>query len=272
VQNMPGAGGIRAMNFLAQQAPKDGTAITTFASGPILEPLIGARDPGYDMSQFTWVGALTRDVGLCLSWGPSPFKTIDDARRQEMIVAGTGAGSDTDTWPIILNEVLGTKFKVITGYDTAGASLAVERGEVDGLCGVSYATLMASNPHWLLDRNVNVLAQLAREKDAHVPDAPMVLDMVKDANDHRLLDLILVVQEVGRPVMAPPGVPKDRLAVLHKAFADTMADPAFVADAERLKLEIDPLDHGAIEALLKTAYASPRDVVERASKLLSVAE
>src|SRR5215813_5777470 len=115
-QVMPGAGGIRAANFLAQQAPKDGTAITTFASGPILEPLIGARDPGYDMSQFTWVGAVAKDIGLCMALGTTPFKTIDDVKKQQMVVAGTGAGSETDTWPIVLNEVLGTKFKLVTGY------------------------------------------------------------------------------------------------------------------------------------------------------------
>src|SRR4029450_6447668 len=111
VQVMPGAGGIRAANFLAEQAPRDGTAIATFASGPILEPLIGARNPGYDMSQLTMVGAVTKDIGLCIAWGKSPFKTIDDVKKQQMVVAGTGAGSETDTWPIVLNDVLGTGFK-----------------------------------------------------------------------------------------------------------------------------------------------------------------
>jgi hypothetical protein len=106
VQVMPGAGGIRAANYLAEQAPRDGTAITTFANGPILEPLIGARNPGYDMSSFTWIGAITKDIGLCISWGPTPFKTIDDVKTQQMIVAGTGAGSETDTWPIVLKDRL----------------------------------------------------------------------------------------------------------------------------------------------------------------------
>jgi hypothetical protein len=124
-------------------------------------------------------------------------------------VSSTGAAGSRTTVPKILNAVIGTKFKVITGYDTAGASLAVERGEVDGLCGVSYATLMASNPSWLTDKRVNVLAQLALRKDPHVPDVPMVLDMVRSGSDRRLLDLILVVQEVGRPVIAPPDLPPD---------------------------------------------------------------
>src|SRR5262249_21681174 len=109
VQLMPGAGGIRAANYLAGQAPRDGTVMTTFAGGPIREPLIGPRNPGYDMSSFTWIGAITKDIGLCISWGPTPFMSIDDVKKQQMIVAGTGAGSETDTWPIVLNDVLGTK-------------------------------------------------------------------------------------------------------------------------------------------------------------------
>src|SRR5258707_15112329 len=138
----PGAGGIRAENYLAEQAPRDGTAITTFASGPILEPLIGARNPGYDMSSFTWIGAITKDIGLCISWGPTPFKTIDDVKTQQMIVAGTGAGSETDTWPIVLNDVLGTKFKVVTGYlGSQETILAVERAEGASRCPLSPAPL-----------------------------------------------------------------------------------------------------------------------------------
>ena len=135
VQVMPGAGGIRAANFLAQQAPKDGTAIVTFAGGPILEPLIGSRKVDYDSSHFTWIGAVTKDVGMCVAWGASPFKTIKDAQRETMIVAGTGAGSDTDTWPVILNELIGTKFKLVTGYQgTQETVIAIERGEAHGRC------------------------------------------------------------------------------------------------------------------------------------------
>ena len=152
VQVMPGAGGIRAANFLAEQAPRDGTAITTFAGGPILEPLIGARNPGYDMSAFTWIGAATKDIGVCMAWGATPFKTIDDVKKQQMVVAGTGAGSETDTWPIVLNEVLGTKFKLVTGYvGTQETILAIERGEAHGRCVFSYSALKIAKPDWLRD-------------------------------------------------------------------------------------------------------------------------
>src|SRR6266850_1793179 len=149
VQVMPGAGGIRAASYLATAAPRDGTALATFAGGPVLEPLIGGRNPGYDMSQFTWIGAVTKDVGLCLAWGASPFKTIEDVKKDQMIVAGTGAGSETDTWPVILNDVLGTKFKIVTGYlGSQETILAVERGEADGRCGLSYSSLKSAKPDW----------------------------------------------------------------------------------------------------------------------------
>ena len=271
-QNMPGADGLKATNFIYTVAPRDGGVIGNTYATMTLQPLLSGLGVQFDPLKLNWLGSMGRQNALCVTWTASPIRTIEDARAKVTTVSSTGAAGSRTTVPKILNEVIGTKFKVITGYDTAGASLAVERGEVDGLCGVSYATLMASNPHWLLDRKVNVLAQIAREKDIHVPDAPMVLDMVKDANDRRLLDLILVVQEVGRPVIAPPDLPADRLAALHKAFAETMADPQFAAEAERLKLEIDPLDHGEIESLLRAAYAAPKDVVQRASRLLRVAE
>jgi tripartite-type tricarboxylate transporter receptor subunit TctC len=271
-QNMPGADGLKATNYIYTVAPKDGSVIGNTYAVMTLQPLFSKQGIQFDPLTLNWLGSMGKQNALCVTWKTSPIKTIEDARAKITTVSSTGAAGSRTTVPKVLNAVIGTQFKVITGYDTAGASLAVERGEVDGLCGVSYATLMASNPHWLLDKKVNVLVQLARERDTHVPDAPMVLDMVKDSNDRRLLDLILVVQEVGRPVIAPPGLPSERLAALHKAFAETMADPQFLSDADRLKLEIDMLDHRAIEALLKTAYATSADVVNRASRLLNVAE
>ena len=165
VQLMPGAGGIRAAFYLATAAPRDGTAITTFAGGPILEPLIGGRNPGYRIDQFNWLGAVTKDVGLCVSWGTSRFKRIDDAKIQQMVVAGTGAGSETDTWPLILNDVLGNRFKVVTGYlGSQETILAVERGEADGRCIISLSALKTAKPDWLRDRKINLLFQVGLQK------------------------------------------------------------------------------------------------------------
>jgi tripartite-type tricarboxylate transporter receptor subunit TctC len=267
-QNMPGADGMKATNYMFNVAPRDGSVMGNTYATMTLQPLFSSRGIQYDPLKLNWIGSMGKQNALCVTWETSQIKTIADAQSSETTVSSTGAAGSRTTVPKILNEVIGTKFKVITGYDTAGASLAVERGEVDGLCGVSYATLMASNPHWLTDKHVHVLAQLALKKDSHVPDVPMVLDLVKSDADRRLLDLILVVQEVGRPIIAPPDLPPNVLKTFQSAFIATMKDPQFLADGEKLKLELDAMEQGEVESLLKAAYATPREVVDRASKLL----
>jgi tripartite-type tricarboxylate transporter receptor subunit TctC len=241
VQVMPGAGGIRAANFLAQQAPKDGTAITTFAGGPILEPLIGPRDPGYDMSQFTWIGAVTKDVSVCLAWAQSPFKTINDVKQQQMIVAGTGAGSETDTWPVFLNDILGTKFKVVTGYlGSQETILAIERGEAHGRCGLSLSSLKSAKPDWLRDKKVNVLVQIALEKSPELPDVPLIFDLVTKEEDRQMLELLVGPTAMARPFVGPPGMAADKATLLRRAFDATMKDPEFLAEAAKLRRTCSP--------------------------------
>jgi tripartite-type tricarboxylate transporter receptor subunit TctC len=267
VQDMPGAGGIRAANFLAEQAPRDGTALTTFAGGPILEPLIGARNPGYDMSQFTWIGALTRDVGLCLSWGPSPFKTIDDVRHKTMVVAGTGAGSETDTWPVIINEVLGTKFKVVTGYlGTQETILAIERGEASGRCILSLSALKTAKPDWLTEKKINILLQVGLKKSPELPDAPLLLDLVKNKDDRQMLRLLSAPTAMARPFAAPPGLPPATAALLRRAFDATVADPEFLAEATKMQADISPMRGEDVQKLVAEIYATPRPIVEHAKK------
>jgi tripartite-type tricarboxylate transporter receptor subunit TctC len=270
VQVMPGAGGIRAANFLAEQAPKDGSAITTFAGGPILEPLIGARNPGYDMSQFTWIGAVTKDVSVCVAWGQSPFKTIDDVRKEQMIVAGTGAGSETDTWPLILNDVLGTKFKVVTGYlGSQETILAIERGEAHGRCGLSLSSLKTAKPDWLADKKVNVLVQIALEKSADLPDVPLLFDLVSKTEDRQALELLVGPTAMARPFAAPPGVPAGKAAVLRRAFDATMKDPEFLAEAAKAKADVAPTTGEDVQKLVSRIYATPRPVIERVKKFFA---
>jgi len=270
VQVMPGAGGIRAANFLAEQAPRDGSAIATFAGGPILEPLIGARNPGYDMSQFTWVGAITKDIGVCLSWGTTPFKTIDDVRKQQMVVAGTGAGSETDTWPIVLNDVLGTKFKLVTGYlGTQETVLAIERGEAHGRCMFSHSALKIAKPDWLRDKKINVLLLAALEKSADFPGAPAVVDLVTKAEDRQLLELMVGPGPMARPFAAPPGLPANKAALIRRAFDATMQDPEFRAEAVRMQADLAPTVGEDVQKLVGRLYATPRPVIERVKKLFA---
>jgi tripartite-type tricarboxylate transporter receptor subunit TctC len=270
VQDMPGAGGIRAANFLAEAAPRDGTAIGTFAGGPVIEPLIGARNPGYDMSKFTWVGAVSKDVGVCLSWGTTSFRTVEDLRDKEMIVAGTGAGSDSDTYPIILNEVLNTKIKLITGYlGTKETIMAIESGEAHGRCSVAWSALKMARPDWLRDKKINVIMQFGLEKSRELPDVPLVLDYVKNTEDRQLMELLMGTMAVARPFMAPPGVPEGRATALRRAFDKTMKDEGFLAEAKQLQLDVEPTTGEDSQKIVQSMYATPRAVVERAKKLLS---
>ena len=270
VQDMPGAGGIRAAGFLAEAAPRDGTAIGTFAGGPVIEPLIGARNPGYDMSKFTWVGAVSKDVGVCLSYGTTPFKTIEDLRDKQMIVAGTGAGSDSDTYPIILNEVLKTKIKLITGYlGTKETIMAIETGEAHGRCSVAYSALKMARPDWLRDKKINVIMQFGLEKSSELPDVPLVLDFVKNTEDRQLMELLMGTMAVARPFMAPPGVPEGRATALRRAFDKTMKDEGFLAEAKQLQLDVEPTAGEEAQKIVQAMYATPKAVVERAKKLLS---
>ena len=270
VQVMPGAGGIRAANFLAEQAPRDGTAMTTFAGGPILEPLIGTRSPGYDMSQFTWVGAITKDIGLCIAWGASAFKTIDDARRQQMVVAGTGAGSETDTWPVVLNEVLGTKFKLVTGYlGSQETILAIERGEAHGRCVFSHSALKTAKPDWLREKKVNVLVVTALEQSPDFPGVPAVVELVSKPEDRQLLELMVGPGAMARPFAAPPALPPSKAALLRRAFDATMADADFRAEAARMQADVAPSTGEEVQQLVARIYATPRPVIERARKLFA---
>jgi tripartite-type tricarboxylate transporter receptor subunit TctC len=270
VQVMPGAGGIRAANFLAEQAPRDGTAIATFASGPILEPLIGARNPGYDMSAFTWLGAMNKDFGLCIASATTPFKTIDDVRRQQMVVAGTGAGSETDTWPIVLNDVLGTKFKLVTGYlGSQETILAIERGEAHGRCVFSLSALKIAKPDWLRDNKINVLVLTALAGSADFPGVPAVVDLVSKQQDRQLLELMVGPGAMARSFAAPPALPAGKAALLRRAFDATLQDPEFRAEAARMQADLAPTTGEDVQALVARIYATPRPVIERVKKLLA---
>jgi len=267
VQVMPGAGGIRAAAFLATQAPRDGTAMTTFAGGPVLEPLIGGRNPGYRMNEFTWIGAINKDVALCLAWGGSPFKTIDDVRQREMVVAGTGAGSETDTWPVILNDVLGTRFKVVTGYlGSQETIMAIERGEAHGRCVFSLSALKTAKPDWLRERKINLLLQIALKKSAELPDVPLLSDLLSNDDDRAMVALLAGPTGMARSFAAPPGLPADKAALLRRAFDVTMKDEAFLAEAGKMQADVAPTTGEDVQRIVGRMYDTPAPVVERLKK------
>jgi tripartite-type tricarboxylate transporter receptor subunit TctC len=268
-KNMPAAAGLAAASTLYHAAEADGATIAAFTNGVAMAPLLG--DPGarYDAQRFNWLGSIGKLQNVCATWHLSPVKSIADARAREVVVAAAGATSNTAIVPRALNALVGTRFKVIAGYDTgAGLTLAVERGEAEGICGLSWSTIKASRPHWIADRLLNVIVQMGLTKLAELTEVPRALDLIADAESRQVLELILIRQEAGRPFAAPPGVPADRLAALRAAFAATVDDAQFRADAEKAQLEIELLSASEIETLLAAAYGAPRSIVQKAAALV----
>ena len=189
--------------------------------------------------------------------------------EREVTVAASGVGTNSAVIPKVLNGLLGTCFKLVTGYDpTMGINMAIEREEAEGICGLSWPTIKSSRPGWVRDKLITVIVQVAFDKINDLPDVPSALDLVTDPKKRTVLELILIRQETGRPLAAPPGVPLDRLSVLRQAFDQTPKDPKFRAEAEKFQMEIDPLSSTQMEALLTKAYASPKQVVEEAVALV----
>jgi len=218
-QNMAGAGSLRAANFLFNTAPKDGNTIGMFARGLAMQPLLDATGIQYEARKFNWIGSLTSDVSMVLSWHTRPFKSLEDARQREMIVAGTGSGADSVIFPYILNGVLGTKFKVVTGYPGAtDFLLAVERGEADGTAGVSWSSITAGRPEWITGKRINLLVQLGMKKHPDMGNTPLVMDYAKTDSDRGVLELIFARQDMAYPVVEPPGVPAERVVQFHQRF------------------------------------------------------
>jgi tripartite-type tricarboxylate transporter receptor subunit TctC len=268
-KNMPAAAGLAAASTLFNGAERDGSVIGAFTNGSAMDPLFGNPGAHYDAQQFNWLGSIGKLENVCATWHSSPVKTIGDARAREVIVAAAGATSNTAIVPKMLNALIGTRFKVVSGYDSnSGLTMAVERGEAEGICGLSWSTMKASRPHWIKDNLLNVIVQMGLEKLRDLPDVPSALDLVEGTEDRQVLELILIRQEAGRPFAAPPGAPADRVAALRQAFQDTLADPAFLADAEKAQLEIEPMSGEAIAKLLAKAYGAPKTVVERAAELV----
>jgi tripartite-type tricarboxylate transporter receptor subunit TctC len=269
-RNQPAAGGLAAASAIYTTAERDGSTIGAFANNVTMDPLFGATGARYEPLKLNWIGSIGKLQNVCATWHESPIKTIQHAQEREVIVGAAGATSNTALMPKVLNAVLNTKFRVIPGYDpAAGLTLSIERREVEGICGLSWSTMKASRPHWIRDKLLNVIVQLGLEKLPDLPAVPAALDIVTDPRKKRVLTLVLMRQETGRPVAAPPGVPEDRLAALRRAFDATMKDSAFIAEAEKLQLEIEPMTGDEIQKLLVDAFATPSDIVTEASELLT---
>jgi tripartite-type tricarboxylate transporter receptor subunit TctC len=265
VTNMPGAGGIIAMNYLYRAAPKDGTYIGGVQNNLPFEPLLGTKEAIYDPTKFNWLGSPSIEVGLIAVWKNVPVNTIEDLKRREISVGSSGANSTPSFYARLINETLKTKMKIVVGYPGQNeVYLAMERGEVDGFPSLFYNTLNATRPNWRTEKNIKLILQYGLEKEPALPDVPSALDLVTNPEDKQLLQAGLAQVTMGRPYLMPPGVPAERVAIMRKAFEDTFKDAEFLADSNRLALGVDSPRTGAqIQSVLDEAYKTPPNIVAR---------
>ncbi len=268
-QNREGAGSLRATMFLYTAAPKDGTMIGTFSRSMAVAPLV-TDTAHFDGTKFTWLGSVTNDVSLCVSWHTSPIKNWDDFLTKPSTFGGQAAGSDPDIFALLYKNVFGAKLKLVTGYPgTNEISLAMERGEVDGFCGLSWSSITSRHGEWLKGNKINLLVQAALAKEPDLPNVPLITDLTKDQEKLQMINLIIASQAMARPFAAPPGIPEDRKTALRAAFDATMKDREFLAEAERLKVDINPITGEAIDKMLAEIYRTPKDVLAKAAKAIA---
>jgi tripartite-type tricarboxylate transporter receptor subunit TctC len=266
IQNMPGGGGIRAMLYLNDVAPKDGTTLGLVHSSVPFAPLYGIKAANFDPREMNWIGSIDASTGICVAWYTSGIATWQDLLNKTFVVGGSGAGSQMETMPEMLNKLFGTKIKVISGYKGGNdIYLAMERGEIQGRCGGLISSIKSTRPDWFPQKKVNVPIQIATARNPLFPDVPTVMELAKDERTKKILQLVLGPLEIDRPILAPPGAPAERVAALREAFHATMNDPAFIAEAEKDHLEIREISGLRVAQVLNDAYAMPPEITKAAT-------
>jgi tripartite-type tricarboxylate transporter receptor subunit TctC len=267
VKHMPGVGSVKAANYLASQASKDGLTIGMIGQQLALTQALRDAAVAYDMRKFGWLGRFTSIVEVSLTWHTSPTKTIQDAMKRETVMAATSAGATAEQMPSLMNKLAGTKFKMIKGYPgTTGTILAMERGETEG-GHATLANILFGKQAWLKEKKINVLVQYAQGRHPLFKDVPAMVEFGKTAEDKQVLNLFGSTAEVGRALMTPPDVPADRLAVLQKAMQTMLTDPAFKDELEKRKLEFEPMSGADLQKIIAQTLEVPAAVIERSIEL-----
>ncbi|HSR55107.1 MAG TPA: tripartite tricarboxylate transporter substrate-binding protein [Alphaproteobacteria bacterium] len=268
VQNMPGASSRKVADLMYNKAPKDGSTIAAVFSGIPTEPLVNPDKVHFDARKFNWIGSANRGTFVGFVWATAPVTTLEGLKTKEMIVGASGGA--TYDYPALANELLNLNFKIISGYTgTKQIGLAMERGEVHGNAGTTWASIKTQHTDWLKAKKIKVFVQYGRERNPELADVPLMIDLAKNEADRQALNLMYVRQEYQRPYIAPPGVPADRVKLLRTAFNATMKDPAYLADAKKRRLDIAPLTGEEIDALIAEVYKTPKSVVERVREILN---
>ena len=271
VQNMPGGGGLQGVQNVYNIGAKDGTSIGVTPAGPIKEPLMGNSKVNYDLRNFRWVGSMTSEDTVCLIWHTSSVKTLDDARQRDVPIAATGAASNSTLGPLLMNDLLGTRFKPISGYDGGTSMLAVERGEVDGRC-VTLSSVMTGQPRWLTENLVRILFTVSKMDGVkEAAGAPYARSLLKTDADRAAYDFFGASDEIQNPYFLPPGTPDDVVNGYRAAFMKAIKDPAYVQEATARRQRLEPLDGAAVEKVIASMYATPPEVIERVKRATSLA-
>lgn len=257
-QNMPGAGSRRAANWLYAVAPKDGTAIAIIGQATPTDQALGQPGIQFDARMFNWIGNLVVVNNIMFVSAMSGVATLDDAKRKALAIGATGASSPSVLYPLVSNNLLGTKFKIVAGYSGGGdINLAVERHELDGRGSNSWATMKSTRADWLRDRSINILFQVGPRREPDLPEVPLWSELGEGEAQRQVLDILSGDVAVGRPILTAPGVPADRVQALRKAFDDTVADPQFLAAARQANMYINPMGGEELQAIIGRIAAPP---------------
>jgi tripartite-type tricarboxylate transporter receptor subunit TctC len=268
VQNQPAAGGVVMVNQLYGQGPKDGTVIGVPINGIPTAPLLQSGTQ-FDPARLVWIGSTNREAYVAFVWHTVPVENITQLTSKEVVVGATTPGTTMVDFPLLVNDVLGTRFKIVRGYQgTPQINLAIERGEVQGMGGLGWASVKAQTPNWISERKIKVLAQYGFQRAAELADVPTMLEFAKSPADRQAMKMLFARTEYGRPYFLPPDVPVERVGALRRAFDATMKDPAFMAEAAKLNFDVDPLTGEAVQALVAELTATPREIVARVRSAL----
>jgi tripartite-type tricarboxylate transporter receptor subunit TctC len=264
VQNMPGGGNVLATNYMYNIAPRDGTALATIHSAMPVHQVLNGHGVRYDADKFNWLGSTGPQNEAVIVWHTAGIRTLEQAKAKEVILGGTGAGSGIVIIPTVMNSLLGTKFKIVTGYRTSeDINIGMQRGEVQARA-FSLGSITGQHPDWITEKKVDFLAQVGARRDKLLPDVPLLTELATSEEHRGIFRLISLTPALGQPYIAPPGVPPGRLAILRKAFDATLRDEAFLADARKLRFDVDPMDAAEVTRIVRATIAAPSDLIAKA--------
>jgi tripartite-type tricarboxylate transporter receptor subunit TctC len=273
VENMPGASGTKSAQYVGEIAPKDGTVLGMFNQSMPQRQMFEPDQVHFDLTKYNWIGAMNTSTTVFITWHASGVKTLEDAKKKEVMMGAVSAIGGNSVYPLLLNSMLGTKFKVVLGYVGGNTiQLAMERREVDGRAAIVWSGLKAGWPDWVAEKKVNVLLQTGLVKEKDIPEVPLLIDLARNDEEKAIFRFISSDSAMGFPLCAPPGVPADRVAALRKAFDDTMKDPEFLKAAVERKIEIEPSSGENVKKVVEDLISTPKIVIEKIKKGLAEAE